>query len=57
MRMAAGYLMMVLAVIGVVVPILPTVPFLLAGAALLGREHPLIRPFMQRLNNWRKPKS
>ncbi len=48
--------MVVLAVLSIAIPIMPTLPFLLAGAALLGRKHRLIRPFMQWLDTWRKPK-
>ena len=51
---AAGFLMIALGLIGLVLPIMPTIPFLLAGVALLGRDHPVVRPFIKRLDRWRK---
>jgi uncharacterized membrane protein YbaN (DUF454 family) len=54
LRVFAGLLMIALAVIGVLLPIMPTVPFLFAGVALLGRDHPAVRPFMDRFDRWRK---
>ena len=46
--------MIALGLIGLVLPIMPTIPFLLAAVALLGRDHPLVRPFIERLDRWRK---
>ncbi|MBA2703656.1 MAG: DUF454 family protein [Blastocatellia bacterium] len=54
MQNAAGFLMIALGLIGLVLPIMPTIPFLLAGVALLGRDHPVVRPFIERLDRWRK---
>ena len=31
-------------VAGIVLPIIPGIPMIAAGAAMLGRDHPLIRP-------------
>jgi hypothetical protein len=39
------------------VPVLPGIPFLLAGVALLGTNHPWVRPFMARLRLWRRKRS
>lgn len=54
MRKATGILMVVLGVIGVVLPIMPTIPFLLVAAALLGRDHPFIRPVFERLARFKQ---
>ena len=49
-----GVGLLVLGVLGIVLPILPGIPFLIAGVAILGYEHPLIRPFMKRIARWRE---
>jgi uncharacterized membrane protein YbaN (DUF454 family) len=53
LKILAGLLMVVLAVAGLFVPIMPTVPFLLAAVAMLGRDHPAVRPFTSRFDRWR----
>jgi hypothetical protein len=40
-------------VVGVLVPILPGLPLLLAGLALVGPDHPWARPLAARLRAWR----
>jgi hypothetical protein len=52
-RISLGVSLMVLGVIGVLVPVIPGLPLLLAGAAILGAEHPLVRPLMGRVKAWR----
>jgi uncharacterized membrane protein YbaN (DUF454 family) len=46
--------LLALGVLGMVLPIMPGIPFLVAGAAILGPGHWLIRPFAERLKNFRK---
>ncbi len=43
LRIAAGYFFIVLGIIGLMLPVVPQVPFFLAAAALLGKEHHLVR--------------
>lgn len=51
-----GFLMIGIGVIGTILPVMPGFPFLLAGAALLGKDHPIVRPFAERLARRRKSK-
>ncbi len=43
LRTAGGYALIGLGVIGVLLPVVPQVPFFVAGAALLGRDHKLVK--------------
>jgi uncharacterized membrane protein YbaN (DUF454 family) len=47
-----GLTLIGLGVIGVFVPLLPTVPLLIAGVALAGPDHPLVRRLTDRLRRW-----
>ena len=48
-----GYVAVALGAIGVVLPVVPTVPFLLAGVWLLGPEHWAVRPWLRALGRLR----
>ena len=52
LRQAAGCGLLLLGVSGFLLPLIPSIPFLLAGAALLGPTHPLVRPWHARLLAW-----
>ena len=56
-RSVGGVLLVVVGLLGLVLPVIPGVPLLMAGVAVLGREHPLVRPALERLGrlreNWR----
>ena len=54
LKLVAGFALIIAGLIGMVLPIIPGIPMLIAGAALLGSEHPLIRPFARRFERWRK---
>jgi hypothetical protein len=43
LRPAFGIALLVVGAIGVVVPIIPGVPLLMAGASVLGPDHPVVR--------------
>jgi uncharacterized protein YqgC (DUF456 family) len=38
---------------GTVVPVIPGVPIILAGIALMGTNHPLVLKTKQKLQHWR----
>jgi uncharacterized protein YqgC (DUF456 family) len=54
LQIVGGLALLVVGVAGLVLPIIPGVPLLIAGAALLGPRHPIIRPFNTRWRWWRK---
>jgi uncharacterized protein YqgC (DUF456 family) len=54
LKIAAGLALLIVGVAGLVLPIIPGVPLLVAGAAILGPRHPIIRPFSVRWRWWRK---
>jgi uncharacterized membrane protein YbaN (DUF454 family) len=39
---------------GVLLRIIPGTPFLIAAVAVLGSDHPVIRPWKERVNRWIK---
>jgi uncharacterized membrane protein YbaN (DUF454 family) len=49
----AGFGLLAVGVLGTLLPIIPGIPFLILGAALIGKDHPLIRPFAERIERWR----
>ena len=53
-RTALGYALLVVGVAGVLLPIIPGTPFLIAAVAVLGSDHPVIRPWKERVNRWIK---
>jgi uncharacterized protein len=49
-RKFAGYSLLVLGAAGCLLPLIPGIPLILGGAALLGRDHPVVRRWLpQRL--------
>lgn len=56
-RTVAGVVLCGLGLVGMVLPVLPGIPLLLAGVALLGTNHPWVRPFMVRFRLWRRKRA
>ncbi len=56
-RIVAGVALFGLGLLGMVLPVLPGIPLLLAGVALLGTNHPWVRPFMVRFRLWRRKRA
>ena len=48
-RTAGGLVLVGLGVVGTLFPIVPGIPLVIAGVALLGANHPAVRPLMVRL--------
>jgi uncharacterized membrane protein YbaN (DUF454 family) len=53
-RTALGYALLAAGVAGVLLPLIPGTPFLIAAVAVLGSDHPVIRPWKERINRWIK---
>ena len=50
--MSAGLALIVVGVIGIVLPVIPGIPLLAAGLALVAPDHPLVRRGRLRLARW-----
>jgi uncharacterized membrane protein YbaN (DUF454 family) len=55
LRSIGAWVLVVVGLLGLVVPILPGIPLLLGGVALLGREHPLVQAALRWLGRRRMP--
>lgn len=53
-RSVTGMVLVLLGLVGIVLPIIPGLPLLIAGVALLGADHPL-RAFIDRVRRRRWP--
>jgi len=53
LQLIGGFLLIICGLLGLILPIIPGIPLLIAGAALLGANHPLVRPFARRFEQWR----
>jgi uncharacterized membrane protein YbaN (DUF454 family) len=53
-KLISGFLLIGLGVLGLLLPLMPGIPLLLAGLALVGTDHPWVRPFKARLVAWRR---
>lgn len=53
-RTVIGLILIVLGLIGLLVPVMPGIPLLIAGVALVGTNHPWVRPVIARLRAWRR---
>lgn len=53
-RTVIGLILIGVGLLGLLVPVMPGIPLLIAGVALVGSNHPLIRPAIARLRTWRR---
>lgn len=53
-RTVTGLTLIALGVIGILLPIIPGVPLFIVGVALVGANHPWVRPIRVRLRAWRR---
>jgi uncharacterized protein YqgC (DUF456 family) len=51
-RTGAGLLLVVVGLAGLVLPVVPGIPILIAGLALLGTDHPVRVAITRRLQRW-----
>jgi hypothetical protein len=54
LKVIGGCTLIFVGLLGMVLPIIPGIPILVAGVAMLGTEHPLIRPFTRRFAQLRQ---
>ena len=52
MRVVTGLTLIGVGVIGLVAPIIPGIPLLIAGVALVGPDHPVVKRLRDRLTQW-----
>ncbi len=53
-RTVVGLVLVVAGLLGMLLPIMPGIPFLIAGVAMIGMEHPVVRPFRRFLARFRR---
>jgi hypothetical protein len=53
LREATGFALVIAGLFGMLMPLIPGVPLLLAGVAVLGTNHPSIQPWIARFQRWR----
>ncbi len=51
LRNVCGFALIAVGLVAMPVPIIPGIPLILAGAALLGRDHPIVRSCRTWLQN------
>jgi uncharacterized protein YqgC (DUF456 family) len=51
-RTGAGLVLVVVGIAGLVLPVVPGIPIMIAGLALLGTEHPVRVAITRRLQRW-----
>ena len=52
-RLIGGLLLIGLGLLFMLLPVLPGLPLIIAGAAVLGFDHPLVSPWVTGLRRWR----
>ncbi len=52
-RTVLGFVLIGIGLLGLVLPLMPGIPLLIAGVALVGTNHPWIKPLKEHLTKWR----
>ena len=52
-RVTFGVILCVVGILGTLLPVIPGVPLIVAGVALLGTDHWLVKPVKDRVDRWR----
>lgn len=53
LKVALGIALCVVGLAGTIMPVVPGVPIILAGVALMGADHPLVVKVKNKLKHWR----
>ena len=53
LRELTGLGLLIAGLLGLLLPVMPGTPLLIAGVALLGPSLPAVRPWMKRFEHWR----
>ena len=56
-RPILGVTLIIRGLIGMLLPIIPGIPLLIAGVAPPGSNHPRVRPFTTRVRAWRRKRN
>ncbi len=56
-RTVVGLLLILVGLLGLLLPVMPGIPFLIAGVAMVGIDHPVLRPFRRLLTRFRRSSS
>ena len=59
LRQISGVALLLLGALGLLLPVMPGIPLLIGGVALLGHDHALVRPWLRHLKErglWRRSK-
>jgi len=54
LRPIAGYVLLIVGIAGCLLPVIPGIPFLLGGAAILGWDHWAVRPWARHFRRAKK---
>ena len=52
LKIAFGFGLFIVGVVGTLLPVIPGVPIMIAGFALMGADHPLVRNLKARQKRW-----
>jgi uncharacterized protein YqgC (DUF456 family) len=56
-KVILGIALCVIGTAGTLVPVIPGMPMIFAGVALMGTDHPLVRKLKERFQKWRDSKT
>jgi hypothetical protein len=54
LKVVGGCTLIFLGLLGMILPIIPGIPILVAGVAMLGTDHPIVRPFARKFEQLRQ---